>query len=150
MKDYAQTVREDVEKHGFHVTYVGAGADPSFGYSIGLFETFDLPEVIVSSLPPRLTHQLISQYVERFMGRQVPLEQRIAAVDERFDYYLIPVEKALICDRVLAAREFYGDRAFDYVQIVYPDITMKFPDEEGYDYDQELFGAFPPANKESE
>jgi hypothetical protein len=144
MMDYETKVRESVARNGFHVTSVGGGENVAFSYSTGIFESYDLPELIISALPPNLSYELISQYIIRF--RETPLETgyRIEAMEEKFDYYLIPVSTDRIRDYMLATFRYYGEISFRCLQLVYPDTKLRFPHEDGYDYDQELFGTFPP------
>ena len=142
--DYAARVRESVARNGFHVTSVGAGEQPSFTYSTGIYKSFRLPELIISALPPKLSHELISQYVLRFQDTVPEVGQRVIATEERFDYYLIPVSLDRIQDYMLATLKFYDSAPFECLQLIYPDTDLLFPDEDGYDYDQELLGVFPP------
>lgn len=103
MTDFAARVRENVAKHGFHVTYVNCDESPSFCYSTGIYQTFSIPEIFISSLPPNLSHELIAQYIKRHSQKWPPLNQRIVAIDERFDYYLIPVAVDRLKEYVLAS-----------------------------------------------
>jgi hypothetical protein len=66
------------------------------------------------------------------------------AVDERFDYYLVPVALDRLTEHVLASFKYYSQRSFEYLQLIYPDVNNRFPHEDGYDYDQEIRGVFPP------
>ncbi|MEM7011494.1 MAG: DUF4262 domain-containing protein [Verrucomicrobiota bacterium] len=142
--DYAAEVRKNVAEHGFHVTYVGRGDSPAFCYSTGIWETYSIPEIFVSSLPPNLSHELISQYIKRYTHEAPAINEQVAAIDERFDYYLIPAQAERLEDYVLASLKFYGDRPFEYLQLVYPDTKNRFPHESGYNYDQEILGEFSP------
>ena len=148
MMDYAKRVRNSVARNGFHTTTVGAGDDvPGFTYSTGIYESYGIPEIIISALPPNLSHELITQYVDRFRKTGPIIGKRITAKKERFDYYLVCVPLVRIQDYVLATIKYYGKAPFKYLQLIYPDTELLFPDEEGYDYDQELFGAFPPKGR---
>jgi hypothetical protein len=147
MIDYAKRVRDSVARKGYHTTSVGAGEKPAFSYSTGIYESHAIPEIIISALSPNLSHELISQYVERFRATSPLIGERITAVKERFDYYLVSVPFARIQDYVLSTIKYYGNNPFEYLQLVYPDTKLLFPNEEGYDYDQELFGAFPPDDR---
>lgn len=144
MMDYAKRVRDSVAQNGFHVTSVGEGEEPEFSYSTGIYESYGIPEIIISALPPNLSHELISQYINRFRKSGPIVGKRITAKKERFDYYLVRVPLKRIQDYVLATIKYYGKSPFEFLQLIYPDTDLLFPDEEGYDYDQELFGAFPP------
>lgn len=141
--DYAATVRDNVTKHGFHSTWVGADESPSFCYSTGIFQTFSIPDIFISSLPPNLSHELISQYVKRHSLSGPQVNCRVKAIDERFDYYLVPVAVDRLSDYVLASYKFYGQMPFEYLQLIYPDAQNRFPGEVGYNYDQEIKGVFP-------
>jgi hypothetical protein len=90
---------------------------------------------------------LIAQYVDRFQATGPIIGQRITAKQERFDYYLVRVPLVRIQEYVLATVKYYGKAPFEYLQLIYPDTELLFPDEEGYDYDQELFGKFPPKGR---
>ena len=142
--DYAKRVRDSVVRNGFHTTSVGAGEKPAFSYSTGIYESYSIPELIISALPPSLSHELISQYVDRFRATGPIIGERITAAKERFNYYLVPVPLVSVKDYVLATIKYYGSAPFEVLQLIYPDTAMLFPDEKGYDYDQELFGVFPP------
>ena len=147
MMDYAKRVRDSVARNGFHITSVGGGEEPGFTYSTGLYKSYAIPELIISALPPNLSAELISQYADRFRATGPVVGERIAAAKERFDYYLVPVPLVRIQDYVLATIKYYGSDVFEFLQLVYPDTEQLFPGEEGYDYDQELFGAFPPNDR---
>jgi hypothetical protein len=147
MFDYAKRVRDSVARKGFHTTSVGAGDEPEFSYSTGIYESYAIPEIIISALPPNLSHELISQYVDRFRAAGPIIGERIFAEKERFDYYLVPVPLVRVQDYVLATIKYYGSAPFEILQLIYPDTELLFPGEDGYDYDQELFGAFPPDRK---
>jgi hypothetical protein len=50
----------DIEKYGLQVMHVfGDELGPGFSYSIGLFESYNHPEVIIIGLRQDLMHQLI-------------------------------------------------------------------------------------------
>ena len=142
--NYAKRVRDSVARNGFHITSVGGGEEPGFTYSTGIYKTYAIPEIIISALPPNLSAELISQYADRFRATGPVVGERITAAKERFDYYLVRVPLARIQEYVLASIKYYGKAPFKYLQLIYPDTELRFPDEKGYDYDQELFGAFPP------
>lgn len=51
----------DIQAHGWHVVKVMADASgPAFAYSIGLFETFKHPEVLLFGFEPDLMHCIIN------------------------------------------------------------------------------------------
>ncbi len=75
-----QQVLDDVAEHGWHVMNVLDLPDsPGWAYSIGLYQNFDHPEVVVFGLNAELMHSIINSVGndiragKRFMdGRQYP------------------------------------------------------------------------------
>ena len=68
----------DVEQHGLHVIGVEEDEEgPGFAYSIGLYHSFDHPEVIVFGLPVRVMHPIING-----IGEQVRAGKRLGHLDE--------------------------------------------------------------------
>ncbi|MCA8995233.1 MAG: DUF4262 domain-containing protein [Planctomycetaceae bacterium] len=124
------------------MTYVARDDAPSFCYTTGIFRTFSIPEIFISSLPPNLSHELVTQYVARFSHSTPPVNVRIGAAKERFDYFLVPVLPNRLQNFVLASYQFYNDEPFDCLQLIYPDTSLRFPHEDGYDYDQEILGEY--------
>lgn len=64
-RKYFELVDSNIEKHGFHITYVLEEKDfTPFGYSTGIYKNFGIPEVFVSGLPNGLTNTLITNYAK--------------------------------------------------------------------------------------
>jgi Domain of unknown function (DUF4262) len=60
LDDYEQKIIDNVAEHGWHCVAVGAGDDdPSFAYSVGLWETLKTPELITFGLPLKLMHSML-------------------------------------------------------------------------------------------
>lgn len=138
---FLKRIDDDIEKYGYHVTYVMEEKDfTPFGYSTGLYKNFGIPEVFVSGLPNGLTNTLITNYAEIFKDKSIPFNEKLDNLIDRFLVYLIPVETSLIEEKILASLRLYDGIGFDSVQVIYPDLNGLFPGEEGYDYDMEIFG----------
>jgi len=143
IKKYHDQVDENIRKHGFHSTFVFADRSPSFCYSTGIYATFGIPEIFISSLPQNLSHGLIESYVDKYKSvDSIPYGKRIDDLTERFPVYLIEVQTDKLTDYVLSSVRFYKDKDFKYVQLVYPDTKGHFPGDKGYDYDQVIVGQF--------
>ena len=64
--DYEKTIVANVEKHGWHSTYVMADGDaPGFGYSVGFTKTLGAPEFIIFGLPQALVHSMLWEIFEQ-------------------------------------------------------------------------------------
>lgn len=143
IKQYHAKVDENIEKLGYHSTFVSAGSTPSFCYSTGIYKSFGIPDIFISALPPNLSHELIKNYVENFKGQKsIPSNEKLGYLSDRFPVYLIAVAKGRLAEYVLSSVRFYKGEDYQYVQLIYPDAEGYFPDEIGYDYDQLIMGQF--------
>ena len=143
IKKYHDKVDDNIRKHGYHVTFVFADKTPSFCYSTGIYKTFGIPEIFISSLPQNLSHGLIENYVNKFKDtNQIPVDKRIDDLTDRFPVYLIEIATDKLADYALSSIRFYKDNDYRYLQLIYPDTKGLFPDDQGYDYDQIIMGQF--------
>src|SRR5215207_11466116 len=70
-----------IEQPGWHVIGIEEdGEGPAFAYSIGLFHSFNHPEVIAFGLPVRVMHGVING-----IGEAVRSDQRFDHLDEASD-----------------------------------------------------------------
>jgi hypothetical protein len=119
----------DVKKYGWHVIAVREDKEgPGFAYSIGLFHTFEHPEVIVFGLDLRLMHQMING-----IGEQIKSGERFEHLDEADDilegYNVLfrRVEKKHYREYFGYARWFYQGNRFPVLQCVWPDNQHRYP-----------------------
>ncbi len=142
-ESYAELVKKNIAETGYHFTYVSASELPSFSYSTGITSTYGIPEIFISSLSPGLSGDFVSAYISKF-SRSAPSINSLIPSDGTapFDYYLIEVGEGKLDTYVLASIKYYKSEPFEYLQLIFPDINMKFPHEEGYDYDQEILGDY--------
>ncbi len=91
----------DVAQVGYHVASgTSTGGDPAFAFSVGLFRSFDHPEVAVFGLAPEALHAAVRRIGER------------VGVGERFDEGALHegiVDGRAVAFRRIAARH-YGAR----------------------------------------
>ena len=136
-------VAENIQNFGYHVTFVFSDNSPSFCYSTGLFKSFNIPELFISSLPENLSVDLTSKYVDLFKKtNSIPLNTKIDNLSDRFPVFLVAVSIDKLQDYVLSSIKYYKNDKYKYLQLIYPDIDGLFPNEPGYDYDQEIIGEF--------
>jgi len=61
MTESEAKVGKDIEEHGWHVIKVQSkDSKPSFAYSIGLFQSFGHPEILIVGLAPDTMHRMIN------------------------------------------------------------------------------------------
>ncbi|MGI4835443.1 MAG: DUF4262 domain-containing protein [Janthinobacterium lividum] len=143
LMQYHYKVEQDLQQYGYYSTFVFSKDKPSFCYSTGIYKNFGIPEIFISSLPPNLSYELISNYLNKFKeSKSVPLNQRIVDLTDRFFVYLIDVPISEVKDYALASIKFYENIDLKYIQLIYPDIQGNFPNDSEYDYDQIVLGDF--------
>lgn len=111
------------------------GASPYHTFSVGLFENFDRPEIIIFGVHPQVATQIINDIGDRIVEG---LELESGRVyDDIFSNQLgavfIPVEKDAYDAHMGSAIWYYQGRDFPVMQLVWPDPNGKFPWEEGFD-----------------
>lgn len=141
---YFEKVDKSIKEYGYNLTNVFASKDsPSFCYSTGIYKSFKIPEVFISSLPPGLCSQLAANYIKSFKGKEsIPLNEKLDYLIDRFSVYLIEVPTLDLTDYVLTSIRFYKGEDYKYVQLVFPVTNGRFPNDTGYDYDQRIMGRF--------
>jgi hypothetical protein len=86
-KDYFSKVDENIEKYGFHITYVLADEKgPSFCYTTGLFKNYRIPEIFISGLPQNLAFDLAGDYAKQFKDKTVPINRKINSPTDYFEF----------------------------------------------------------------
>jgi hypothetical protein len=143
IKKYQDKVDENIRIHGYHMTFVFADESPSFCYSTGIYKTFNIPEIFISSLPQNLPFGLIESYVSKFKDtKSVPVDIRVDDLTDRFPVYLVQVPTGKLTDYVLSSIRFYRNEDYKYLHLIYPDTKGHFPNDVGYEYDQIVLGQF--------
>lgn len=140
-EDYFNKVYNNIKNNGYHTTAVLEEIDfTPFAYSTGIFQNFKIPELFISGLGPNLSGELIESYVNKFKFSEVPLNRKIQNLSDRFAVYFINLKNSDIADYALTSVKFYEDRTYEYLQLIFPDLNGKFPNEIGYNYDQKVLG----------
>ena len=128
-----QQVLDNIAKYGYNVMHVsesfnGSVEEPGFSYSIGLFKTFQLPEVLIIGLDHELRHTLIDNIsIDYQEGISLKPGAFNADIVERFDCLVVEVASKYYPEYVSWARWFYKGDDFPVVQVVYPDLLGLFP-----------------------
>lgn len=142
-KEYFKRVYENIKTKGFHTTTVLEEMNfTPFAYSTGIYENFKIPELIISGLGPNFSGELIEKYAEKYKFGNVPINTKIENLTERFPVYFIEVDNENLSEYILSSIEYYKNREYQYLQLIFPDLNMYFPNEIEYDYDQKILGKF--------
>lgn len=129
---------DDIKKFGWIVTMVMDKADestdePNFAYSIGLFETFGLPEILIIGLKPELQHIIINNIGEDYKaGKKLESGTFQKDIIDNFDCWVVEVDKKYYKDYFGRALWYYKNDNFPVYQIVYPTTKGIFPWEDDF------------------
>ena len=98
-----QRTVDDVDEHGWHCVQVGAGnEEPAFSYSVGFWETLDMPEIIVFVLGFKLMHSMLWEAFRQIrVGKVLADGARWSDLIEGFDCISRPVHPSQI-------RQYFG------------------------------------------
>lgn len=130
-------INADIVNNGCHIVLVEANDYlPAFAYSIGLFQTYQHPEIICFGLAPEVlkklitdAHQLIKQGKKLIPGYLFP------DFLKGYQTQTLKVNPAYYPDYFGLAQQFYNNRNFPALQLVWPDKQNKFPWETGFNTD---------------
>ncbi len=125
-----QEVLADVDEQGVHVVHVprDGGEGPSYSYTVGLWESFQQPEVVVFGMPEDVAQDLLDALADDAS------EGRVFQAGERHDGLLVgypvrffavpPALKASHFDVIAWA---YEGADVPVVQLVWPDKQGRWP-----------------------
>ncbi len=124
---------DDIEEHGVHVVHVPGDDDvPQFSFSVGLWHSFEQPEVIVFGLPPDIAHELLNVVAdEAGEGKSFLADSRHEGLLHNYPVRFFAVPKALYADFLGSARWAYEGDDFPAVQLVWPDKQGRWPWDAG-------------------
>ena len=131
--DVERRIIADVDRFGWHVILVAddsEGTDEGFdfAYSVGLFEGFKHPELLVIGLPKQVAHEVLN-----LLGERVKKGERFAngdVVEDVIDGYavtFVEVEQGHYADYVGCGVWFYTGSGFPLLQVVWPDKKKRYP-----------------------
>jgi hypothetical protein len=125
---------EYVKNSGWSVIMVEAtDYMPSFAYTIGLWKSYDHPELIIFGLTVKALHLVVNDLGEAIKkGKSFNPHISYADVFDNSDIHIIPVDEGNIKDYFGYALWFHHTSAFPALQIVWQDRGNKFPWDESY------------------
>ena len=120
---------EDVAELGVHIVHVpGEHAESGFTFSVGLWENFDHPEVIVFGLPQEIAHELVNVIADEVSeGRQFLAGTKHEGILEGYPVRFFEVPKARYAEFLGSAMWAYEGDDFPAVQLVWPDKQGRWP-----------------------
>jgi len=124
-----QRVIEDIAKFGWHCVHILAeGEQPQYSFTVGLFHTYQHPELIIFGLPSKVAHQILTTAADAAKSGQ-PLDLS-APTDELLNDYsccFIEVPSSQYYEHVGLCRWYYEGNGFPLYQVVWPSRSGFFP-----------------------
>jgi hypothetical protein len=126
---------ETLEKWGWFVTKVGAGdSEPAFAYSMGLYENFHHPEIVLFGLSLEVMHRLINDAGSRIReGLKYEEGQKYDDLLQSYPCAFRQVNPTRYDGLLNFAIWYYEGLHFPVLQLVWPDKAGLFPWDDGFD-----------------
>ena len=111
----------------------GTETEPAFSYTVGLFETFGHPEVVISGVKQEAVMNILNE-IGHGVSKGLKREPGVLYDDVLDDYPCVfkPVPSQLYEAYFGRALVFYEGPAFPVLQCVWPDALKRFPGDPGY------------------
>ena len=127
-----QRVLDNVAEYGWHcVNILEEKGSPPWTFSIGFYNTWQFPELIVVGFKREVAHPVLNIVAEMLKGgRPVDLDKPSDDLLEGYSCRFVEVPKRHYRDYVGFARWFYQGDGFPLYQLVWPSKAGYFPWEE--------------------
>lgn len=136
-----ERTKTHIEKFGLSVVMLqSTGYLPSFTYSVGLWQTYNHPEIICFGLKTDLMHAIINDVADLIKnGKKITsgLEYDNIFKDSRVQF--LDVDKRNLGDYFGVAIDYYNSKDFPALQLIWTDKNDKFPWEYGFQEDFKYF-----------
>jgi len=149
---------EKIAKFGWTIIAVGSdGVNPGYSYTVGLFEKFNHPEMIVFGLPQEVAHHIIHD-----VANEHAKKDKMIATDciynqlmQGFDTAFLKVDLDQMENYLYALQTHYGKACTSVpsIQLIWTDTDNHFPWDKAFNEDfrpaQPLLGTPHPVLLES-
>ena len=124
-----QFIIDNIRRFGWHSNSVGMEFDTAiFAYTVGLFHTYNHPELIVFGLTPRSSHCIFTAAAKIIAGGE-PLD--LDAPNDKLladhSCLLAKVPKGHNAELMTSACWFYGGNRFPAYQVIWPSDEGYYP-----------------------
>lgn len=143
-------VLADIDEDGVHIVDLQESDDrPGCSYSVGMWHSFEQPEVIVYGLPPEVARALIDAVAdEAAEGAEFAAGARHAGLLQAYSVRFLAVPKAKLRECLPVACWAHENDDFPALQIVWPDKQGRWPwdpdTRDGFREAQPVLGAPEP------
>ncbi len=124
-----QQAQKNIAQYGLHILHIlGDTEGACFTYSIGLYETFGHPEIILLGLKAEVAHSILNAMADVIRDHH-SFDSHLFYDDILGGYscYMLPVEQQHYDAYVGQAVSYYGHTDFPLLQCVYPSVEGVYP-----------------------
>lgn len=134
-----QKIVDDIKNYGWHViNVVGTEAWPLFSYTIGLYKSFNSPELFISGLDGNVAHNALNNIASEIRsGKKIETKIETKEFFDGYGCYFDLVDQAHYDDYFGKAIWFYQGYDFPVLQCVWPNKLHLYPwqTEQGFKQD---------------
>jgi len=134
--ELVKKLTDDVARHGWHCMQVMEDSSgPGYSFTVGFFQTYKHPELMIMGLPADVSHQILGLASEQIGKGHV---YRAGSLDDTLlegkDCKLQSIPEAAYRKYLGLAQWFYRESksSFPALQILWPDENGKYPGQEGF------------------
>ncbi|MEZ6036168.1 MAG: DUF4262 domain-containing protein [Planctomycetota bacterium] len=122
----------DIHEHGVHIAHVEGGpGEPCYSYTVGLWHSFEHPEVIVFGLEDVVARELLDALTDELdEGKTFVAGGRYEGLLVGYPVRMLTVPAAQTARWFELGAAAYGD-GFPALQMVWPDKEKRWPWDEG-------------------
>jgi hypothetical protein len=136
LNDNDRRLLADVEKYGWHCVQVAGDAEgPTYSFTVGLFQTYQHPELLIMGLDAEVAHGVLSVAVQNIAkGHRYREGQRDDSLIENGFCHLKGIPSRLHRQYMGYAVWFYRNSPspFTALQVIWPDSEGRFAGEAGF------------------
>jgi hypothetical protein len=127
--DGERKIIADIEEFDWHCMHIREeNGEPPWTFTIGLYETWQHPELIITGLSKEVTHQMLDTIAVRIEeNRPIDLSNTTDALLTGYSCCFLDVPKENYFINVGFARWYYQGNDFPLYQIVWPSKEGHFP-----------------------
>lgn len=124
---------DDIDEYGLHIVHVpGEGDEPGYSFTIGLWHSFQQPDVIVFGLDDEVAHELLNALAdEADDGKRFLADSKHDGLLVDYPVRFVQLPRDRYPTLLGSAMWAYEGDDFTCVQLVWPDKQGRWPWEPG-------------------
>ncbi|UII34895.1 DUF4262 domain-containing protein [Fulvivirga ulvae] len=124
-----EKIVSDIKSYGWHIINVFEGSESyQFSYTIGLYRTYNVPELVISGLPREISCPILSHIVEDIKnGKRMSSNMKSVDYIEGYSCYFGLVDKSKYAEYFGKALWYYKGNNFPMLQCAWPNRDNLFP-----------------------